>query len=102
MNHPTITEVCFYPLKPNGKGMIGFASCLFDGKLSLNSIAVYTTPDGDLRLLFPSKTLPNSKEINIYYPINKETYDSIKESIERKIKEAFEKADGVNRNGKTL
>lgn len=89
-----ISQICFYPLRPNEKGLIGFASCLFDEKLSLNSIAVYTTPNGDIRLLFPRTVLPNAKEINIFYPINKETYDVIKEAIVEKIKELTEKAKG--------
>ncbi|MDD5223179.1 MAG: septation protein SpoVG family protein [bacterium] len=100
MTDPVISEINFYPLKPNGKGLIGIASCIFDGKLSLNSISVYTTLNGNIRLLFPSKTLPNSKEINVFYPINKETYALIKEAVEMKIKEVSEKADGVYRNEK--
>src|SRR3990167_1993749 len=93
-----ISEVCFYPLRPNEKGLIGFASCLFDEKLSLQSIAVYTTPTGDLRLVFPNKILPNSKEINIFYPINTETYGLIKEAIVKKIEELAEKAKGRDKN----
>lgn len=89
---PAITEVSFYPLRPNEKGLIGFAFCLFNGALALNSISVYTTPDGDIRLLFPRKILPNSKEINIFYPIDKETYEAIKEAVIKKIEELREKA----------
>ncbi len=89
-----ISEVCFYPLRPNEKGLIGFASCLFEEKLSLNSIAVYTTPNGDIRLVFPNKILPNSKEINLFYPINTETYGLIKEAIVKKMEELTEKAKG--------
>lgn len=98
MNRTIISEVTFYPLKPDEKGLIGFASCLFDNKFSLNSIAVYTTPIGDIRLLFPSKILPNGKEVNIFYPINKGTYELIKEAIAKKIEELAEKASGVNAN----
>lgn len=98
MNKITISEVSFYPLRPNEKGLIGFASVNFDNKLSLNSIAVYTRPDGsDYRLLFPSKQLPNGREINIFYPINKETSELIKEAVARKIEELTEKVTkGVN------
>ncbi len=93
-----ISEVCFYPLRPNEKGLIGFASCLFDGKLSLNSIAVYTTLNGDIRLVFPNKLLPNSKEISLFYPINAETYNLIKEAVVKKIEELTEKAKGESRD----
>jgi len=94
MDKTTISEVSFYPLRPTEKGLIGFASCLYDNKLALNSISVYLTPTGDIRLLFPNKVLPNSKEINLYYPINKETYGLIREAVIKKIEELTEKAKG--------
>ncbi len=94
MNKVIISEVVFYPLRPTEKGLIGIASCLFDQKLSLNSISVYLTPTGNIRLLFPNKILPNSKEINIFYPINKETYEDIREAVAKKIEELNEKAKG--------
>jgi len=82
-----ITETTFTPLKPNEKGLIGIASVVYNNSLYLGSISVYTRPNGELRLLFPIKTLPNSKEVNVYYPINKNTYDAIKNAIEDKYKE---------------
>lgn len=92
MNKVTISEVSFYPLRPNEKGLIGFASLTFDNKLSLQSIAVYTRPDGsDYRLLFPSKQLPNGREINIFYPINRDTSDLIKKAVVKKIEELAER-----------
>lgn len=91
-----ISEVKFYPIRPTDKGLIGFASCLFDNKLSLNSISVYTTPSGDIRLVFPNKQLPNSKEINIFYPINTETYELIRVAVNKKIEELVEKAKEKN------
>jgi len=82
MDKVVISEISFYPLRPNEKGLIGFASVVFDNKLSLNSIAVYTRPDGsDYRLLFPSRQLPNGREIQSFYPINNETYETIKKAI---------------------
>lgn len=89
-----ITEINFLPLKPNDKGLIGIASIVFNNSFSLNCIAVYTRPDGsDYRLLFPVKTLPNGKEINIYYPINRQTYEAIKQAVVKKIEELAEKMD---------
>jgi len=76
-----ITEPTFLPLKPNNKGLIGIASVVYNNSLSLNCISVYIRPNGDLRLVFPIKVLPNSKEINVYYPINKEAYEAIKKAI---------------------
>jgi len=96
-----ISEVTFYPIRPTEKGLIGFASCLFDGRLSLNSISIYTRPDGtDYRLLFPAKTLPNGREINIFYPVDSNTYEVIKKAVINKIKDLAEKAEGAH-NGYT-
>jgi len=94
-----ITEQTFLPLKPNDKGLIGIASVIFNNSLSLNCIAVYTRPDGsDYRLLFPTKTLPNGKEINVYYPIDRQTYEAIKQAIVKKIEELSEKVLRGNSN----
>jgi len=87
MSEIKITEPTFIPLKPNEKGLIGIASVVFNNSLSLNCISVYIRPNGDLRLLFPVKILPNSKEVNVYYPINNETYEAIKEAIAEKYRE---------------
>jgi len=76
-----ISEPTFLPLKPNEKGLIGIASVVFNNSLSLNSISVYLRPNGNLRLVFPVKVLPNSKEVNIYYPINRVTYEAIEKAI---------------------
>ena len=84
---PIISEVTFLPLRISPKGLIGISSMLFDNRLCLNSISVYTTPDGDIRLLFPLSALRNGKEINTYYPINKETYESMRLAVSKKIEE---------------
>jgi len=92
MRRVKVNEVVFYPIRPTEKGLIGFASCLFDNRLSLNSIAIYTRPDGrDYRLLFPSKRLPNNKDVSIFYPVNNETYELIKDAVVKKIEELTEK-----------
>jgi DNA-binding cell septation regulator SpoVG len=101
MEEMLISEVTFYPLRLTEKGLIGFASLTFDNKLSLNSIAVYTRPDGDgYRLLYPSKLLLNGKQINTFFPINNEVNELIKKAVVRKIEELAEKVEGVH-NGYT-
>lgn len=92
MENVRISECSFYPLRPSEKGLIGIASVLFDNKLSLNSISVYLTPTGDIRLLFPDKILPNSKKVQIYYPVNAETYAAIKKAVAEKLHSLHEKA----------
>lgn len=92
MNEIRITEVCVYPIKPTEKGLVGFASCLFDDKLFLHSIAIYTRPDGSgYRLLFPTKMLPNGKKISIFYPVNKNVGEAIEQAITKKLEDMVEK-----------
>ena len=95
-----VSEVKFYPLRPTDKGLIGIASCLFDNNLSLNCISVYLKPSGEIRLLFPNKQLPNARDINIYFPVNRECYELIKIAIEDKIKKLNEKVNGEQLYGK--
>jgi DNA-binding cell septation regulator SpoVG len=81
MNETVITEINIYPVRPKD-GLVAFASCLLDGKLSLNSIAIYTRPDGNgHRLVYPAKMLPNGKLINLFYPIDKTTASIIQQAI---------------------
>lgn len=100
MNNIVITEINIYPVRPKD-GLVACASCLFEGKLSLNSIAIYTRPDGlGYRLVYPAKTLPNGKQINIFYPIDKETASLIDKAVINKYEELTENVmKGVSTNG---
>ncbi len=83
-----VSAVCFYPIKPTPKGLIGFASCQFNHQLALHSIAVYTRPSGSgIRCVFPAKVLPNGLTVNLFYPINDETRKIIEEAINVKVQD---------------
>jgi len=89
-----ITEVEIYPLRPK-EGLVGFASCVFDGKLSLNSIAIHTRSDGTgYRLVYPAKVLPNGKVINTFYPITKEAGEKIEAEIITEMEKVTAKVGG--------
>ncbi len=83
----TVTETQIFPLRPRDNGLIAFASALVDGKFSINSIAVRTTASGDLKLLFPSKRLPNGKDVQVFYPITAEGYEAIRGAILAKLEQ---------------
>lgn len=92
MGERLITEVSIYPVKPKN-GLLGFASCLFEGKLSLNSIAIYTKPDGSgYRLVYPSKILPNGKQINLFYPIDRDIGNLIERAVIGKFEDLMKKS----------
>ena len=83
-----INDSSFYPIKPTPKGLIGFASCLFNDQLALHSIGVYTRPSGDgIRCVFPEKVLPNGLTVNLFYPINDETRKIIEDAINVKVQD---------------
>jgi len=86
-----ISEVNIVPIKPKD-GLIGFANIVADGNLWLNSIAIYTRPDGTYRLLYPTK-LAGGKALNIFHPINRTTSNEIEQAIFEKCKEVFERSD---------
>jgi DNA-binding cell septation regulator SpoVG len=92
MNDIVITEPVVIPVKPTEKGLLAFASCIVNNSISLNSIAIYSRPNGDFRLVYPLKILPNGKEINIFYPISKEASSIINEAIFKKLTEVLEKS----------
>ncbi|MFC1592655.1 hypothetical protein ACFL4C_01420 [Candidatus Omnitrophota bacterium] len=93
MKEIVITEPVVIPIKPTGKGLLGFASCVVNNAISLNSIAIYSKPNGiGYRLVYPNKTLPNGKDINIYYPISRKASQIINESIFSKYTELLGKA----------
>ena len=96
MSETQIQEINIYPIRPKD-GLVAFASCLLDGKLSLNSISVYTKLNSyGYRLVYPAKTLPNGKVINLFYPINKKTAEIIDKAIIGKFEELVEKVKGKN------
>jgi stage V sporulation protein G len=92
MNTFHISEVQIIPIRPK-EGLVAFASCVVNNALFLGSIAIYTSlsrPEG-FRLVYPSKQLPNGKEINIFYPINKSTSNLISRAIIEKFQEIISK-----------
>ncbi|MBU2541341.1 MAG: SpoVG family protein [Candidatus Omnitrophica bacterium] len=102
MSEIVITESVVIPVKPTEKGLLGFASCVINDSISLNSIAIYSRPNGEgYRLLYPIKVLPNGKEINIFYPINRETAEIINKAIFQKYEELMEKVVKENEKNET-
>ena len=91
-----ISEVSIILVRPHD-GLIGFASCIFEDRLYLSDIAIHSTPNGDFRLVYPSKKI-NNRNFNIYYPINKETGKIIQFAIVEKYKEIISKITRREKN----
>jgi stage V sporulation protein G len=74
-----ISEIQIVPIKPVN-GLVAFASFILDNKFYLGSIGIMTRPFGGYRLIYPSKKV-GIKNINIYYPINKEMARQIEAEV---------------------
>ena len=83
-----VSEIQIIPIKPRD-GLVAFASCVINNAFYLGNIAVYTSPSAQdgFRLVYPTKTLPNGKEIHCVHPINKETGEIIRTAIVEKFNE---------------
>jgi len=82
MSNLVISEIQIVPVKPKD-GLVAFVSCVINDSLYIGNVAVYTSttrPEG-YRLVYPTKILPNGKEINCVHPINKKAGDLISQAI---------------------
>ena len=68
-----ISEIQITPVKPNN-GLIAFCSFVLYEAVYCSSIALFTRPDGTIRLVYPTKKL-GSKDLNIFHPINNRNYN---------------------------
>lgn len=82
-----ITEIQITPIKPIN-GLVAFASCLINNNLYLGSIGIVTKLEGDYRLTYPTKKVADSN-INIVYPINKQTGQQLEKEIIKKFKDVM-------------
>lgn len=95
-----ITEIQIIPIKPKN-GLIAFASFVLDGNLYLGSIGIMTRQNGGYRLTYPTKIV-GSKEMNIYYPINKLFAEVIEKEVIKRLEEVMKnKNDRYNQNNNT-
>ena len=74
-----VTEITISPIKPKD-GLVGFASCVYDKRIYLGSIGIYTKLSGGYRLTYPTKKI-GLNSINYFHPINKEAGEIIEEAI---------------------
>lgn len=94
MNEIVISEIQIVPVKPKN-GLVAFASCVINNQFYFGNIAIHTSfasPDG-FTLVFPSKTLPTGKQIQSFYPINRQTYEAVKKAIIKKFEELMNKVN---------
>ena len=89
-----LSEIQIIPIKP-ANGLVAFASFVLDGTLYLGSIGVLTRPNGGYRLVYPTKKVAE-KNLNIFYPINREFAQLVENEVVKQFEEVMKKYDRHN------
>jgi len=90
-----LSEIQIIPVKPQN-GLVAFASFVLDNNLYLSSIGIMTRLQGGYRLVYPTKKVAE-KNLNIFYPINKEFAQLIENEVVRRFEEVMNNYDRHNR-----
>ena len=101
MSELIISEIQLTPVKFKD-GLTAFASCVINNQFYLGNLALYSSPSSPtgFRLVYPSRTLSNGKQLSIVHPINKETGLLIQKQIaEQYLKLIEDLTKGEDRNG---
>lgn len=99
-----ISELNVTPIKPSN-GLVGFANLIYDNNFFLGSIGIYSRPTGGYRLTYP--TLPprrddSIKQLNYFYPINKEIALAIENAVTEKFNTVIGSYTTINSNNKVI
>ena len=66
--------------EPEG-GLIGWASCVLNGTLLLDSIAIRRSETGEIILTFPKSKSKSGAQYPYYRPITRAAYEKIREAV---------------------
>lgn len=89
-----LTEIQIIPIKPQN-GLVAFVSFVLDERLYLGSIGIMTRPQGGYRLVYPTKKV-SEKNLNIFYPINRDFALAIENEIVKRYEDVMTKYDRYN------
>lgn len=74
-----ISEINITPVKPQA-GLVAFASFVLFEAVYCGSVAIFTRPTGSYRLSYPNRRIAG-RDIDVYYPINKEVGTIIEQAV---------------------
>jgi len=80
-----VSEVKIRLVNNGADGLLGWASCVVNGMLYLNNIAVRRGPDGRLVLHYPIKRSRSDKKYFFFNPITREARRILDDAILGKI-----------------
>jgi len=90
-----LNEIEIIPIKPRD-GLLGFASFVLNEQFYIGNVAIHSTPEGNIRLLYPTKLLSNGKNVSSFHPITKEAGLEIVRQISLKYEGLFDDLKPVN------
>jgi len=76
-----LSEIQIIPIKPRD-GLLGFVSFLLNGAFYVGNISLRVNPEGQLKLVYPQKTLPNGKVVNTFHPISTSAANQVLHEVE--------------------
>ena len=75
-----VSEVQIVPVKANN-GLIGFASFVLYETVYCGSVGIFSRPNGNgYRLVYPTRKMIG-RDIDVYYPINRQVGKAIEELL---------------------
>ncbi|MFA6990469.1 MAG: septation protein SpoVG family protein [Candidatus Babeliales bacterium] len=83
-----VSNIQIVPIRPC-EGLVGFASLVFDNSFYLGSIGIYTRPNGQFRLSYPTRKLSN-QNLPVFHPIDKEIANLIDQAVISKFEEVMQ------------
>jgi DNA-binding cell septation regulator SpoVG len=77
-----ISKIVYDVISFPKNGHVGFVSFVIDGWLLVGNVGVHRRLDGEgYRLLYPTKTFPNGRKVDIVHPIRRESGEHITSAI---------------------
>ncbi len=76
-----ISEVKIRLAQNPESGLIGWASCVYDGVVLLNNIVIRRSEDGEIFITFPKSKSKRGIEYPYFKPITQPAYDAIRKAI---------------------
>ncbi|MDR3550503.1 MAG: septation protein SpoVG family protein [Candidatus Babeliales bacterium] len=80
-----ISEIEIAPVQSQN-GLVAFASLVFENAFYMSSIGIFTRASGGYRLTYPIRK-NSTKNLNVFFPINKEVANEIEEAVIKKFEE---------------
>ena len=89
MKQLKISDVQIVPFRPRD-GHLGFASCVINNQFYLSDLAIFSRPNGGIRLGFPVKRLTNGSSLDIFKPLTPEVEVAMEAAVTAKYQSIME------------